>query len=115
MRRVRVFALLTAIFISLHFLVVMMGANLMWLFISACIVSFLWTIKIIKFGPLRTKYETAIEGLDKVRMLEIQDRAGSLFIKKFNSDNVSVQAWVNNDGRNLKMVLNPKDEEIKGI
>ena len=112
--RLKTLILFLLLYLALHFVFLAIGADLLWLWISAIVVTFLWSIKVIEFRSLRKKREVKVEGLDDVRMLEIEDKEGSLFIKRFNSDNVSIRATITNEGRRLTMILNPHDDDIEG-
>jgi hypothetical protein len=109
--------LMLGISLSIYFIFLIAGYNFTQFFIPIVVFVAMWTVNVIKFNRITfiESYTTEIEGLEDVDTLEITDRNGSLYIKKFCGDNINVKAEVTHKARGkdvLTLIVNPREEEL---
>lgn len=112
MQKLKTTVLVVLLCLTLHFLILTTGHDLMWLFIVIIAITTSWATGVLSiemtYGK-QSKFE--IEGLDEVNRLEFIDETGRLYYKHSEAKKVKVSAQIQDDGRTLKVFLQKYKEE----
>jgi len=90
--------------LALHYVLLVCGFDLMWLFIGVIVITVSWATGalVIEVGR-KSKFE--VEGLEAVNRLEFIDETGRMYYKHSEAKKVKVSAQIQDDGRTLKVFL----------